>query len=78
MTDLPSIKAPEFIRVIQRLGFRFDRQRGSHAIYKHPETMERVVVAVHTGKDLKKKTLAGMLKDLGLEREEFVRLLKKG
>lgn len=77
MSDIPSIKATEFIRVIQRLGFRFDRQRGSHAIYKHPETMERIVVAVHRGKDLKKKTLAGMLKDMGLDIEEFVRLLRQ-
>jgi predicted RNA binding protein YcfA (HicA-like mRNA interferase family) len=77
MCELPSIGASAFIRVIEKLGFPLDRQRGSHAIYKHPETMKRVVVAVHSGKDLKKKTLVGMLKDIGLEREEFVRLLRQ-
>jgi predicted RNA binding protein YcfA (HicA-like mRNA interferase family) len=76
MSEFPSVRATEFVRVIERLGFRLDRQRGSHVIFTHPVTMKRVVVAMHSGKDLKKNTLAGMLKDVGLERDEFLSLLK--
>jgi hypothetical protein len=30
-----------------------------------------VVVPIHSGKDLKPGTLLGMIKDIGLEKEEF-------
>jgi predicted RNA binding protein YcfA (HicA-like mRNA interferase family) len=33
MSNLPSVKAKEFIKVIETLGFCLDRQKGSHAIY---------------------------------------------
>lgn len=35
----------------------------------------RIVVPVHHGKDLKPKTLAGIIKDMGITVEEFVGLL---
>jgi predicted RNA binding protein YcfA (HicA-like mRNA interferase family) len=34
MSNFPSVKAKEFIKVIEKLGFYLDRQKGSHAIYK--------------------------------------------
>jgi predicted RNA binding protein YcfA (HicA-like mRNA interferase family) len=34
MSNFPSIKAKEFIKVIEKLGFYLDRQKGSHNIYK--------------------------------------------
>jgi len=34
MSNLPTIKAKDFINVIEELGFYFDRQKCSHAIYK--------------------------------------------
>jgi predicted RNA binding protein YcfA (HicA-like mRNA interferase family) len=46
MSNLPSIKAKDFIRVIETLGFYFDRQKGSHAIYKNTDGL-RVVVPIH-------------------------------
>ena len=52
MSNLPSVKAKDFIRVIQKLGFYFDRQKGSHAIYKNMEG-QRVIVPIHSGKDIK-------------------------
>ena len=33
MSNYPSVKAKDFIKVIEQLGFYFDRQKGSHAIY---------------------------------------------
>lgn len=52
MSNLPSVKAKDFIKVIQKLGFYFDRQKGSHAIYKSIDG-KRVVVPIHSGKDIK-------------------------
>jgi predicted RNA binding protein YcfA (HicA-like mRNA interferase family) len=34
VSNLPTVKAKEFIKVIEKLGFYFDRQKGTHAIYK--------------------------------------------
>lgn len=76
MSDFPSVKAKDFIRVIVKLGYELDRQKGSHAIYKN-SAGKRVVVAIHSGKDLKPGTLAGMIKDIGLEKEEFFQLLSE-
>jgi predicted RNA binding protein YcfA (HicA-like mRNA interferase family) len=56
MSNFPSVKAKEFIRVIEKLGFYFDRQKGSHAIYKNIQG-KRVVVPIHSGKDIKQGTL---------------------
>ncbi len=34
MSNFPSVKAKDFVKVIEKLGFYLDRQKGSHAIYK--------------------------------------------
>jgi predicted RNA binding protein YcfA (HicA-like mRNA interferase family) len=34
VSNFPSVKAKDFIKVIEKLGFYLDRQKGSHAIYK--------------------------------------------
>jgi predicted RNA binding protein YcfA (HicA-like mRNA interferase family) len=76
MSDWPSVKAKDFIGVISTLGYQLDRQRGSHAIYKDGSG-RRVVVPMHSGKDLKPGTLGGMVKDVGLEKAEFFQLLRE-
>jgi predicted RNA binding protein YcfA (HicA-like mRNA interferase family) len=76
MSNLPSIKAKEFIRVIEKLGFYYDRQKGSHAIYKNLDGL-RVVVPIHQGKDLKQGTLMGMIQDIGIDKETFFKLVQQ-
>lgn len=76
MSNFPSVKAKEFIKVIEKLGFHLDRQKGSHAIYKDSHG-QRVVVPIHSGKDLKPGTLMGMLQDIGINKETFFELLGK-
>ena len=76
MSNLPSIKAKDFIRVIENLGFYFDRQKGSHAIYKNTDGL-RVVVPIHQGKDIKPGTLMGMIQDIGIDKETFFKLVQK-
>ncbi len=76
MSNFPSVKAKDFIKVIEKLGFYLDRQKGSHAIYKDNQG-NRVVVPIHTGKDPKQGTLLGMIKDIGIDKEAFFKLLEK-
>ena len=76
MSNFPSVKAKEFIKVIKKLGFYLDRQKGSHAIYKDSQG-KRVVVPIHSGKDLKQGTLMGMIQDIGIDKKTFFELLGK-
>ncbi|HKV13065.1 MAG TPA: type II toxin-antitoxin system HicA family toxin [Thermoanaerobaculia bacterium] len=46
---LPTVTARQLTRALERAGFAFSRQRGSHQIYRHVETGKRVSVPVHTG-----------------------------
>lgn len=72
---LPQLKARDLVRVAKRLGFEFDRQSGSHAIYIKKNEKLRVVIPVHPAKDIKPKTLHGIIKDMGIDAESFKKLL---
>ena len=76
MSNFPSVKAKDFIKVIKKLGFYLDRQKGNHAIYKDSRG-NRVVVPHNPGKDIKTGTLMGMIEDIGLDKETFFDLLSK-
>jgi len=75
MTKLPSVSAREAIRVAEKLGFIFDRQKGSHAVYYRAIDGRRVVIPVHKGRDLKPGTVRGIIDDLGLTIDEFLESL---
>ena len=72
MPKPPSIRAREVVRVAESLGFVFDRQRGSHAVYYRASDKRRVVVPMHGSKDLRPGTLRGIINDMGLTVEEFI------
>lgn len=77
MTRLPAVTARQFVAVAGKLGFVFDRQKGSHAVYVR--TLEgrctTIVVPVHKGRTLKRGTLHGLIDDMGLSPKEFIDLL---
>lgn len=37
MPKLPAFRDVDLIRILERCGFVFKRQRGSHAVYKHSD-----------------------------------------
>lgn len=71
----PVATAKDVVRVAQRLGFEFRRQTGSHAIYVRRTDQARVVIPMHIGQALKRKTLRGIIQDLRISVEEFSNLL---
>ena len=75
MTKLPSVTARQVVRVAEQIGFVFDRQKGSHAVYLRAADRRRLVIPVHKGRDLKPGTLHGLIDDMGLSAEEFARML---
>lgn len=72
---LPVVRAADVVRAAQHLGFVFDRQKGSHAVYLRASDGARIVIPMHSGKDLKPKTLAAILHDLGITPDELRELI---
>jgi predicted RNA binding protein YcfA (HicA-like mRNA interferase family) len=72
-TKLPSLKPKEVIKVLEKLGFVFVRQKGSHRIYVKGNI---VITIPYHNKDLKKGTLRAIIKQAGLSVEEFLKLLR--
>lgn len=72
MTRLPVLKPKEVIAALERAGFIFGRQKGSHRIYLKGNL--GVTVSYHN-KDLKPKTLKHIIKQSGLELSEFIKFL---
>ncbi|MCP4245414.1 MAG: addiction module toxin, HicA family [bacterium] len=75
MSRLPVVTAREVVKVAEKLGFEFDRQHGSHAVYLRLSDRRRIVMPVHKGRDLKPGTLRGLIDDMDRSVEEFVGLL---
>ncbi|MEQ1718995.1 MAG: type II toxin-antitoxin system HicA family toxin [Hyphomicrobium sp.] len=71
---LPGATAREVARALERAGFLFDRQQGSHATYRHPTTKNTTIVPMH-GKDLSRWLLKKIIKQVGLTEDEFRTLL---
>ena len=72
MSKLPVVASRDVIRIAEKSGFEFDRQKGSHAVYIRVSDKRRLVIPVHKGRDLKPGTLRGLIDDMGLSVEEFV------
>ena len=70
---LPVVSGAQLVAVLERLGWRVRRQRGSHVRLRHPDRSVFLVVPLH--RELKKGTLNGILKDAGLDRDELRDLL---
>jgi predicted RNA binding protein YcfA (HicA-like mRNA interferase family) len=61
------VKAREIIRIIEKDGWYFHSQKGSHAQYKHPAKPGRVTVPIHGSKDLSKSDIQSILKQARLK-----------
>ncbi len=75
MPKLPSISGERVIRALKRAGFVELRQKGSHVSLEKRtgDQVFKTVVPVHS--QLAKGTLADILKQCGLKREEFLEFL---
>jgi len=69
---LPVLKPKEVISILQRLGFKMVRQRGSHQQFRHPDG-RATTVPVHGSRDLSPILLRQICKDIGLTPDEFLK-----
>ena len=75
MSRLPQVTSRKLLAALQRGGFVIERIKGSHHFLRHTDNPERrTVVALHSG-DIPQGTLRDILKQAGLSRESFLKLL---
>lgn len=74
MSRLPVLGWRQVTTALERAGFVFDRQKGSHMVYYEPQTNHTVVVPKHRA--IKRGMLREIIKGANLTREEFLNLLK--
>ena len=73
---LPSLKAREVIRALERAGFIIVRSSGSHHRLVHKtDPTRQTTVPVHKGKDLSRGTLRSIIDQAGFTVDEFIALL---
>jgi len=72
---LPAVEAKELARVARKLGFVFDRQKGSHAVYLRQTDRARIVIPMHAGRTIRPGTLMGILEDIGITADRLLQLL---
>lgn len=73
MSRLPMLGWRDVARAMERAGFVFDRQKGSHIVYYHPETNRTVVFPKH--REIRRGTLREVLREANLSEDEFRELL---
>jgi len=67
---LPLLSSKELCKFLEREGFQFIRQKGSHRFYRHPDG-RTTVVPIHSNKDIKRSLLKGVLNEIRMNRGEF-------
>ena len=64
------LKARDIIRVLNLLGFKKIRQKGSHIFFEHIDGRTTLVPS-HAGEDISKGLIRQILKEIELTPEEF-------
>lgn len=76
MPKLPQVSGKETIKALQKAGFVFVSQEGSHVKLVRVSQTGRQTIIVPMHKKLKKGTLrSGILKPINLTIEDFIKLL---
>ena len=76
MPRVTPIDPYKLIKILNKVGFKPVRQRGSHVILMN-EQRTRIVVPVHSGKKLKPSLIRVIIREAGLTREKYFKLLKE-
>ena len=73
MKKLPRISGRECIKALEKLGFYFKRQEGSHVILRKDNPFTQIVVPDH--KELDRGTLRAIIRQANVSVDEFIEAL---
>ena len=71
MSNIPILKPHEVIRILEKLGFREVRQKGSHKQFRHADG-RGTTVPFHKGRDISPTLLRKIASDIELTVEELL------
>ncbi|MBI2671881.1 type II toxin-antitoxin system HicA family toxin [Candidatus Woesearchaeota archaeon] len=71
---LPRLSGKEVIKALSKAGFKPIRQSGSH-VFLLKETPENKTTVVPLHKEIDKGTLLEIIRQAGLKRDEFIKLI---
>ena len=74
MNRMPRVTGAHVVRSLRKVGFKLVRQRGSHAVMKHPDGRS-TVVPIHGGETIGVGLMSKIQRDVGIDREAFIDLL---
>ncbi len=72
---LPITTSKKIVKALRKAGFLLEHVHGSHYVFAHPERPKQGVVIPMHGKDLKRGTLASILKQANMTVEELIKIL---
>ena len=76
MAKLPLLTAKELAKILNKLGFEFKRQEGSHMFFEHLDG-RTTIIPNHAGEEIDRGLLNKIVKhDLKISREEFLKKSK--
>ncbi len=75
MSKLPVLSGKELCRILKKIGYKIDRQSGSHMILRNINPPHRRLT-VPNHKEIAKGTLRKIIRESGLSVEVFRELLK--
>lgn len=76
MGKLPVLSGREVIKALRKIGFEPARQKGSHIVLVRMVSDSKQAVVVPNHKEIDPGTLLEIIRQAGLKREEFEKLLK--
>lgn len=71
MGNLPVLKPQEVIKILESLGFKEVRQKGSHKQYRHHDG-RGTTVPLHKGRDISPPLLKRIAEDIEMTVREFL------
>jgi predicted RNA binding protein YcfA (HicA-like mRNA interferase family) len=73
MGKLPKISGQDCVKALEKAGFYFKRQQGSHIVLRRDDPFAQVVVPNH--KQLDRGTLRSIIRQADLSVDEFLNLM---
>ncbi|HLD84962.1 MAG TPA: type II toxin-antitoxin system HicA family toxin [archaeon] len=72
---LPLLTAKEVVKILDKLGFKLKRQKGSHMFFEHPDG-RTTVIPNHPNEKIDRGLMNKIIRhDLQISREEFMKKL---
>lgn len=73
---LKPLPADKVIKILDKLGFKIIRKKGSHVILKHSNG-RIIVIPVHKGEEIGRGLLRKIIKDANISKDEFMKMAKE-